>query len=86
MSIDKKAITEKVLVALDQLRPFLHQDGGDMELIEVRDDATVVVRLLGSCSDCSMSLMTLKAGLEEAVKKAAPEVKAVIADNLPTLA
>lgn len=86
MSIDKNAITEKVLVALDQLRPFLHQDGGDMELIEVRDDATVVVRLLGSCSDCSMSLMTLKAGLEEAVKKAAPEVKAVIADNLPTLA
>jgi len=86
MSIDKKAITEKVLVALDQLRPFLHQDGGDMELVEVRDDATVVVRLLGSCSDCSMSLMTLKAGLEEAVKKAAPEVKAVIADNLPALA
>ncbi|OFZ43674.1 MAG: hypothetical protein A3D92_17595 [Bacteroidetes bacterium RIFCSPHIGHO2_02_FULL_44_7] len=84
--MDKKAITEKVLVALDQLRPFLHQDGGDMELVEVRDDATVVVRLLGSCSDCSMSLMTLKAGLEEAVKKAAPEVKAVIADNLPALA
>ena len=79
MAIDKKSIEEKVLSSLDQLRPFLHADGGDMELIEVKDDATVVVRLLGACSDCSMSMMTLKAGLEEAVKKVAPEVKAVVA-------
>ena len=86
MSIDKKAIEEKVLDALEQLRPFLHADGGDMELVEIRDDATVVVRLMGSCSDCSMSLMTLKAGLQEAVKKAAPEVKEVIAENMPTIA
>ena len=86
MSIDKKHIEEKVLEALEQLRPFLHRDGGDMELVEVRDDAVVVVRLLGSCSDCSMSMMTLKAGLEESVKKAAPEVKAVIADNMPAMA
>ncbi len=86
MSIDKKSISEKVLAALEQLRPFLHADGGDMELVDVRDDATVVVRLMGSCSDCSMSMMTLKAGLEEAVKKAAPEVKAVIAENMPEIA
>ena len=83
MSIDKKSIEEKVLQAMELLRPFLHADGGDMELVEIRDDATVVVRLMGSCSDCSMSMMTLKAGLEETVKKAAPEVKAVIAENLP---
>lgn len=86
MHIDKKHIETKVLEALEQLRPFLNKDGGDMELVEVRDDAVVVVRLLGSCSDCSMSLMTLKAGLEESVKKAAPEVKAVIAENMPALA
>jgi len=86
MSIDKKAIEVKVLEALELLRPFLHADGGDMELVEIRDDATVVVRLMGSCSDCSMSLMTLKAGLEEAVKKAAPEVKEVIAENMPAIA
>lgn len=85
MSIDKKAIEEKVLVALEQLRPFLNDDGGDMELVEVKDDATVVVRLLGACSDCSMSNMTLKAGLEEQVKKIAPEVKAVVALNMPEL-
>ncbi len=86
MPINKDAIQEKVLVALEQLRPFLHADGGDMELVEVRDDATVVVRLMGTCSDCSMSMMTLKAGLEEAVKKAAPEVKEVIAENMPSMA
>ncbi|MDB4516761.1 NifU family protein [Crocinitomicaceae bacterium] len=76
-------MAEQVQVALEQLRPFLNADGGDMELVEVRDDATVVVRLLGACSDCSMSMMTLKAGLEEQVKKAVPEVKSVIAVNMP---
>ena len=86
MPIDKKVIEQKVLDALEQLRPFLHADGGDIELVEITDDATVVVRLMGSCSDCSMSLMTLKAGLQEAVMKAAPEVKAVVAENMPTLA
>lgn len=85
MAIDKKAIEKKVLISLEQLRPFLLADGGDMELVEIQDDATVVVRLLGSCKNCSMSLMTLKAGLEEAVIKAAPEVKAVVAINLPEL-
>ncbi len=86
MAIDKEAIKIKVLEALDQLRPFLNDDGGDMELVEIKDDATVVVRLLGACKDCSMSLMTLKAGLEEAVIKAAPEVRAVIAEDAAAIA
>lgn len=80
--IDKEVIKQKVLGAMDQIRPFLHADGGDVEFVEVRDDATVVVRLVGTCSDCSMSFMTLKAGIEDTVKKAAPEVSAVIAENL----
>lgn len=86
MSIDKEAIKEKVLNALEQLRPFLNDDGGDMELIEIKDDATVVVRLLGACKDCSMSSMTLKAGLEEAIKKVAPEVKAVVSEDAIAIA
>ena len=57
-----------------------------MELVEITDDATVIVRLMGACSDCSMSMMTLKAGLEEAVKKTAPEVKAVVAMNMAEMA
>lgn len=74
MGIDKASIMNKVEEAIEQLRPFLAADGGDMELVEITDDAVVRVRLLGACKDCSMSEMTMKAGLEEAVKKAAPEV------------
>jgi Fe-S cluster biogenesis protein NfuA len=77
MAIDKNAISEKVNVALKQLRPFLEADGGDMELVEITDDAIVRVKLLGACKDCSMSIMTMKAGLEEAIKKVAPEVQRV---------
>jgi Fe-S cluster biogenesis protein NfuA len=76
---DKEALRSKVLDALDQLRPFLHADGGDMELVDITDDAVVQVRMLGSCSDCSMSQMTIKGGLEEALKMAAPELKGVVA-------
>lgn len=85
MSLNIKDLTEKVNDALDQLRPFLNADGGDMELVEITQEGVVKVRLLGACSDCSMSMMTLKAGLEEAVKKVAPEIKSVEAINIPAL-
>jgi len=80
--IKKQEIIQNVNNALEQLRPFLHADGGDMELIDVTNDAVVQVRLLGACSDCSMSSMTLKAGLEDALKSAAPEVKSVEAVSI----
>jgi Fe-S cluster biogenesis protein NfuA len=79
MKNDKEVLRIKVLDALDQLRPFLHADGGDMELVDITEDAIVQVRMLGSCSDCSMSQMTIKGGLEEALKMAAPELKGVVA-------
>ncbi|PWH85854.1 NifU family protein [Brumimicrobium oceani] len=74
MSKGIETLEDAVIKALDQLRPFLEQDGGDMELVEITDDKVVRVKLLGACRDCSMSAMTMKAGLEEAVKKAAPEI------------
>ena len=77
MIANKEALRSKVLDALNQLRPFLHVAGGDMELIDITDDAIVQVRMLGSCSDCSMSQMTIKGGLEEALKMAAPELRGV---------
>ncbi len=81
MSLNKVEIAEKINYSLSELRPHLHADGGDMELVEITDEGIVRVRLLGACSDCSMSMMTIKAGLEEAVKKIAPEVVAVEAVN-----
>lgn len=71
---NKEKTLFKIEQAIDQLRPFMHADGGDIEFVELTDAGVAKVRLLGSCSDCSMSHMTLKAGLEEALKAAAPEV------------
>lgn len=77
MVLDKLELAEKINLSLEELRPHLHADGGDMELVEITDDGVAKVRLLGACSDCSMSMMTIKAGLEEAVRKIAPEIKSV---------
>lgn len=85
MNLNIPELEIKVNAAIDQLRPYLQEDGGDMELVEISQEGIARVRLMGACSDCSMSLMTLKAGLEEAVKKAAPEIISVEAVNMPTL-
>jgi Fe-S cluster biogenesis protein NfuA len=74
MSFDKDSIRVKVEEAIAQLRPFLEADGGDMELLEITDEGVVQVQLMGACRDCSMKDMTMKAGLEEAIKKVAPEI------------
>ena len=81
MKLNIEDLTNKVNDSLTALRPHLEADGGDMELVEITQEGVVKVRLLGACSDCSMSFMTLKAGLEEAVKKVAPEITSVIAIN-----
>ena len=71
-------IINKIEEALTQVRPYLESDGGDIRLVEVTDDYVVKVKLLGACSDCQVSIMTLKAGVEQAIKKVLPEVKEVV--------
>ncbi len=68
---------EKIEIALQSIRPFLQKDGGDVELVELTDDNIVRVRLLGACETCSMSAMTLKAGIEESIKNAIPQISHV---------
>jgi Fe-S cluster biogenesis protein NfuA len=68
---------EEVIQALDEVRPHLQVDGGDVELVEVQDDGVVKVRLTGACAGCPMSQMTLKWGVENYLKKKVPKVKAV---------
>jgi Fe-S cluster biogenesis protein NfuA len=80
-SFNKAELIKIIEDTLTQLRPFLEADGGDLELVEITDEGVVKLKLLGACSNCSMSSMTLKAGVEEAVKKAAPQIKSVIAIN-----
>jgi Fe-S cluster biogenesis protein NfuA len=69
---------EKVRKALDQVRPSLQADGGDVELVEVGEDGIVKVKLVGACAGCPMSQMTLKQGIERFLKSQIPEVKEVV--------
>lgn len=85
MILDKADLEAKVNIVLLELRPFMEADGGDIEFVEITDDGILKVKLMGACSDCSMSMMTLKGGVEEAVKKIAPEIKSVEAVNLTSL-
>ena len=68
----------KVEEVLGQVRPMLQADGGDVELVEVSEDGVVSVRLTGACGSCPMSTMTLKMGIERALKERVPEVKEVV--------
>jgi len=79
---EKQRLSDIVNQALDDMRPFLKQDEGDITLENITDEGMVQVRLHGSCVSCSMSPMTLKAGVEEAIKKVAPNVKGVEAVNV----
>lgn len=77
--MNNTTLIDKINLALEDIRPYLKDDGGDIELIEVTEDLTVKVKFLGACKSCTMSAMTLKGGVEEAIKKAIPEIKTVIA-------
>ncbi len=68
--------------ALDNIRPYLEADGGNVKLLNVTDSKVVVLELLGNCGSCPMSTMTLKAGVEEAIKRVVPEIAGVEAVNI----
>jgi Fe-S cluster biogenesis protein NfuA len=77
--MNRQEIIEKINSALEQIRPFLNDDGGDIEFIELTDDMVVKVKFLGACKSCNMSPSTLKGGVEEAIKRVVPEIQSVIA-------
>lgn len=70
---------EKVEAVINEVRPYLQADGGDIELVSVEPDGTVKVRLRGACSCCPGAAMTLQMGVERRLKEAVPEVKKVVA-------
>ncbi len=72
---------EKVLKALDTIRPYLKADGGDVELVNVSQEGIVEVKLTGACVNCPMSQMTLRAGVERALIREVPGIKRVEAVN-----
>ncbi|MFZ7114471.1 MAG: NifU family protein [Bacteroidota bacterium] len=72
-------LSARVEEALSQLRPYLESDNGDVSLVDITDDMVVRLRFHGACSSCSMSAMTLKAGIEQTILKMVPEIKRVVA-------
>ena len=68
----------EVQKALQEIRPFLNSDGGDITLISIEDDKHVKVRLEGACTSCSVNQMTLRAGVETTIKKFAPQIETVV--------
>ncbi|MDG1272432.1 MAG: NifU family protein [Flavobacteriaceae bacterium] len=71
-------LKDKVMLALDEIRPFLAADGGDISLIDIVEDKIVTVQLQGACAGCSVNQMTLKSGVELTIKKHAPQIEQVI--------
>lgn len=74
-------LRSKVEEALKTIRPYLEADGGNVELVELSNDNIVTVELTGACKSCSMNMMTMKAGIEETIRRSVPEIKSVVAIN-----
>lgn len=81
-SEEQKIIEKKVINVLEQIRPYLVQDGGDIEFMGLTEDNIVNVQLHGACGSCPYSIITLKNGVEATLKKAIPEIKSVEAINI----
>ncbi len=64
----------KVVSALDELRPFLHEDGGDLEIVDITSEKVLKIQFIGACSSCSMNNMTFKNGVEDAIMRLVPEI------------
>ncbi len=75
------SLEHRVQEALNKIRPYLEADGGDISLVEITPENLVKVELHGTCVGCSMSMMTMKAGVEQSVKSVAPEITGVVAIN-----
>lgn len=76
---DTQTLNHRIEEALNSIRPYLQADGGDVELVEVKDEGDVVLRLTGACSSCEMSEMTMTAGIEETLRRAIPGLGSIVA-------
>jgi len=76
--MEQSKVIEKINEALDEIRPFLKSDGGDIEFVEITADDIVMVKFLGACTGCSVNQMTLKSGVELTIQKYLPHIKKVI--------
>lgn len=85
MTMQSEDLLQRVESALNTVRPYLEADGGNVKILEVTSDMVVRVEMLGACGSCSMSTLTLKAGIEDAIKRLVPEIMSVEAVNVTAM-
>jgi Fe-S cluster biogenesis protein NfuA len=81
----KEDLTQRIESSLDSIRPYLEADGGNVRVLEITRDNVLRLEFVGNCGSCAMSTMTFKAGVEDAIKRAVPELKAIEVVNLVQL-
>lgn len=82
VKIKKEDLSQRIESSLDNIRPYLEADGGNVRVLEITKDNILRLEFLGNCGNCPMSTMTFKAGVEEAIKKAVPEIASIEVVNL----
>lgn len=80
--LNSEELVTRIEASLDGIRPYLEADGGNVKILEVTTDKVVKLEFIGACGTCPMSTMTFKAGVEEAIKRAVPEIKSIEVINL----
>ena len=81
-SVMQQDLVQQIENALENIRPYLQADGGNVKVLELTEEGVVKLELLGACGSCPMSAMTFKAGIEEAIKREVPQVKRIEAVNI----
>ena len=83
--LKSEELSQRIESSLDNIRPYLVADGGNVKVLEITKDNVVRLEFVGNCGSCPMSTMTFKAGVEEAIRKSVPEIRSVEVVNLATL-
>lgn len=86
LKMSNEGIIERIESALDSIRPYLLADGGNVRILEITSEQVLKLEFMGNCGTCPMSTMTFKAGVEEAIKRAVPEIKNIEVVNLMMIA
>ncbi len=84
-TIHKEGLLARVEESLNSIRPYLHTDGGDIKIVSLSQEHVLTLEFIGNCSSCPMSAMTFKAGVEDAIKRAVPEIKLIEVVNVAPL-
>jgi Fe-S cluster biogenesis protein NfuA len=82
VKVKKEELSQRIESSLDNIRPYLEADGGNVRVLEITNDNILRLEFLGNCGNCPMSTMTFKAGVEEAIKKSVPEITSIEVVNL----